>query len=403
MIRNARKTFLPFALPSISEEGIEAVTEVLRSGWITSGPKVQQFEMEFSDYVQSDPNISIESMAVSSATAGLHLALDAIGFNSDSSAITSSVTFTATAEVICYFGGEPILTDVSSDSNNMTAETLVESIDKNCIVKNGKLYSKNTGKMVRAVLPVHLAGASCDIEEIIKTARKYDLYVIEDAAHAFPAVHKDRMIGNWGDFTVFSFYATKGITTGEGGMITTPHRHFAEKIRRTRLHGINKHAFDRPSWYYEVTEAGYKYNMTDISAALGITQLRESSDFWNRRTEIALKYIEEWKSIPGLKLPNPEKNGIHSWHLFRVELDPSVARMGRDSLCEELKDRNIGTSLHFIPLFEHPYYRKTYHYQRDEFPNACKMYDRCLSLPLFAGMTDEDVDDVIFAVKSILS
>lgn len=402
MIRTQRKTFLPFALPKISEEGIEEVTQVLRSGWITSGPKVKQFEMEFTDYLKSDREKPIESIAVNSATAGLHLALDAIGFDCNSSAITSSVTFTATAEVVCYFGGEPILTDVCEKTNNMTPETLVSSIQKYCVEKNGKLYSKNTGKLVKAVLPVHIAGDSCRMDEIIPIARKYDLYVIEDAAHAFPAVYKNKLIGEWGDFTVFSFYATKGITTGEGGMITTPHKHFVDKIRRTRLHGINKQAFDRPSWYYEVTEAGYKYNMTDIAAALGLSQLKEAHEFWNRRTEIAMHYLREWKGIPGLKLPSKSEEGIHSWHLFRIELDPLLAKKGRDSLCEELRDRNIGSSLHFIPLFEHPYYRKTFRFQRDEYPKACQMYDRCLSLPLFAGMTDDDVEDVVSAVKSIL-
>ncbi|MCC5815384.1 MAG: DegT/DnrJ/EryC1/StrS family aminotransferase [Leptospira sp.] len=402
MIRTARKTFLPFALPTISEEAIEEVTQVLRSGWITSGPKVKQFEMEFSDYIQSSNHNTIESVAVSSATAGLHLALSAIGFDRDSAAITTSVTFTASAEVICYFDGEPILTDVSGSNNNMTGELLLQTIDQFCKIKDGKLYSKKTGKHVKAIIPVHIAGDPCEMEEIISIARKFNLYVIEDAAHAFPAVYKNQMIGTWGDFTVFSFYATKGITTGEGGMLTTSNKKFADAIRRSRLHGINKQAFDRPSWYYEVTDTGFKYNMPDIAAALGIVQLKEAHSFWNRREEIALRYINEWKSIPGLKLPHATENGRHSWHLFRIELDPSIAKVGRDSLCEELKDRNIGSSLHFIPLFEHSYYKKKFNYLRDHYPNACQMYDRCLSLPLFAGMTDSDVEDVVTAVKSIL-
>jgi dTDP-4-amino-4,6-dideoxygalactose transaminase len=397
MQRTSRKTFLPFALPSISEQAIEEVTNVLRSGWVTSGPKVKQFEMEFADYLGTQ-----HAIAVNSATGGLHLALDAIGFDRNSAAITSAVTFTATAEVICYFGGEPILTDVDPDSNNMTPELFLQAIQERCVIKKGKLFSKNTGKQVRAVLPVHLAGASCDMDGINPIAKKYGLYVIEDAAHSFPAIYKNQMIGTISDFTVFSFYATKGITTGEGGMVTTLHSEFADKIRRTRLHGINKTAYDRPSWYYEVTEAGYKYNMTDIAAAIGIVQLHEAHEFWERRTEIAKRYLEAFQNIKGMKLPKEDPFGKHSWHLFRIELDPSVAKLGRDSLCEELKERNIGSSLHFIPLFEHGYYKRTFQYTREDYPNACRMYDRCLSLPLFAGMTESDIRDVIQAVQEIM-
>ena len=398
MIRTVRKTFLPFALPSISEEAIDEVSHVLRSGWITSGPKVKEFELEFGEFLEAP-----HSVAVNSATAGLHLALEAIGFDQNSAAITTSVTFTATAEVICYFGGEPILTDVDPLYNNMDSKSLELAIKKFCIKRNNKLYSKKTKKQVKAILPVHIAGATCDLDSISAIAKKYGLYVIEDAAHAFPAIHKDRFIGNHSDFTVFSFYATKGITTGEGGMVTTPHSHFADRIRRTRLHGINKESFDRPSWYYEVTDPGFKYNMTDISAALGLVQLKEANSFWYRRREIAHQYIQAFQNIAGLSLPTDLEWGSHSWHLFRIELDPGLAKVGRDSLCVELKDRNIGSSLHFIPIFEHSFYRKQFDYNREDYPYACKMYDRCLSLPLFAGMKDEDVTDVIRAVKEILT
>lgn len=208
----SRKTFLPFALPSISEDAIEEVAQVLRSGWVTSGPKVKQFEMEFGDFVGSK-----ETIAVNSATAGLHLALEAIGMTSEDAAITSSITFTATAEVICYFGAEPILTDVDPIHNLMTPNSLRETIESKCKWNGKELKSKKTGKRIKAIMPVHLAGYTCDMEGLISIAKEYNLYVIEDAAHAFPAVHKDKMIGTWGDFTVFSFYATKGITTGEGG------------------------------------------------------------------------------------------------------------------------------------------------------------------------------------------
>ncbi|WP_411824202.1 DegT/DnrJ/EryC1/StrS family aminotransferase [Leptospira sp. 'Mane'] len=393
-----RKTFLPFALPSISEDAIEEVAQVLRSGWVTSGPKVKQFEMEFADFVGS-PN----AIAVNSATAGLHLALEAIGLTENDAVITSSITFTATTEVVCYFHAEPILTDVDPINNLLTPELLQTTIDTRCVWDGKILKTKSTGKQVRAVMPVHLAGYTCDMEGIQKITKKYKLVIIEDAAHAFPAVHKNKMIGNWGDFTVFSFYATKGITTGEGGMITTANATAADRIRKMRLHGINRDAFNRPGWYYEVVDAGYKYNMTDIQAALGVVQLKESHAFWERRIEIAKHYNEEFKNLKGLILPKEDTNGQHSWHLYRVELDTKLAKLGRDSFVEELKDRNIGTSLHFIPIFEHPYYKKTFGFNRSEYPNACKMYDRAVSLPLFAGMTKTDEKDVIDAVKDLLS
>ncbi len=393
----SRKTYLPFALPSISEEAIEEVAQVLRSGWVTSGPKTKQFEIEFAHFIGTQ-----EAVAVNSATAGLHLALEAIGVDENSAVITSCVTFTATTEVICYFKAEPILSDVDPITNNITVATLKDTIQSRCKWDGKILSCLKTGKTVRAIMPVHLAGYSCDMEGILELAKFYGLYVIEDAAHSFPAIHKGKMIGTWGDFTVFSFYATKGITTGEGGMVTSRHSHLLDRIKKMRLHGINRDAFNRPGWYYEVVDAGYKYNLTDIQAALGIVQLREANQFWKRRTEIAHRYLETFQGIPGMALPPEDLDGKHSWHLFRVKIDSEKAKVGRDTLVEELKDRNIGTSLHFIPIFEHPYYKKTFGYESKDFPVAKAMYDRSVSLPLFAGMTKEDEDDVINAVKEVL-
>lgn len=391
-----RKEFLPFALPKISEASINEVVEVLKSGWITQGPKVKEFETKFGEFV-----IEKEAIALNSATAGLHLCLEAIGLTSNDAVITSSVTFTASVEVICYFGAEPILTDVDPVTNLMTVETILLRIEKDCKFENGKLIHKATSKVIKAIIPVHLAGYTCDMEGMISICKKYNLFLIEDAAHAFPAKHKNKMIGAWGDFTVFSFYATKGITTGEGGMVTTRHKDYADRIRLMRLHGINRDSYNRPSWYYEVVEAGFKYNLTDIAAAIGIHQLNEACLFWERRTEIALRYNQEFKNLNGLKLPIQDENGIHSWHLYRIEIDPKIAGFGRDTLAEELKEKNIGCSLHFIPIYEHPFYKKNYNFNRVEFPNANKMYEKCLSLPLFAKMTDEDMFDVIDSVKSI--
>jgi len=396
-MRTMRKTFLPFALPSISEEAIEEVAAVLRSGWVTSGPKVKQFEKEFAEFVGAS-----QAIALNSATAGLHLALEAIGLTDEDAVITSSVTFTASAEVICYFGALPLLTDVDPIHNIMTPKTLTDLIERECSWNGNILTHNSTGKKIRALIPVHLAGFTCDMESLIEIADRYNLYVIEDAAHAFPAIHKSRMIGVWGDFTVFSFYATKGITTGEGGMVTTNHSELADRIRLMRLHGINRDSYNRPGWYYEVVEAGFKYNMTDIAAALGIVQLHEANGFWARREEIALRYNSAFSELSGVKLPLPDEKGRHSWHLYRIEIDPKFAKMTRDNFVEELKERNIGTSLHFIPIFEHPYYKKNYNFNRENFPNACRMYEKALSLPLFAGMTDEDVNDVVSAVKELL-
>ncbi|HMV80161.1 MAG TPA: DegT/DnrJ/EryC1/StrS family aminotransferase [Leptospiraceae bacterium] len=399
MSRTIRKHFLPFALPCISEEAIEEVSQVIRSGWVTSGPKVKEFEEKFKVFTGAK-----DAVALNSATAGLHLALETINLSESEAVITSSVTFTATAEVACYFKADVLLTDVDPDTNLMTSKTLEETIERDCFVDSGFLRVKSNGKVVRAIMPVHLAGHTCDMPAILEIAKTYGLYVIEDAAHAFPAVHRNRMIGTWGDFTVFSFYATKGITTGEGGMVTVREDlDSADRIRLMRLHGINRDAYERPSWFYEVVEAGYKYNLTDIAAALGVVQLKEANDLWNRRRQIAEYYNSRFSDIPGLKLPPEDSFGEHSWHLYRIEIDPETAKMNRDEFCTRLKERNIGTSLHFIPIFEHPYYKRTFNYKKEHYPNASAMYSRALSLPLFAGMNDEDTEDVVREVRDLLS
>ena len=369
----------------------------MRSGWITSGPKVSEFEEKFAEYVGADIGI-----AVNSATAGIHLALESIGITNKDAVITTAVTFTATVEAICYFGALPLLTDVDVDNNLMTVSAIEALIDRECSLYRGKLKHNKSGKIIKAIIPVHLAGKTCDMESLVELAAKYKLKVIEDAAHAFPARHKDKMIGNWGDLTVFSFYATKGITTGEGGMVTTNNISYADRIRLMRLHGINRDAYNRPGWYYEVIAPGYKYNMTDIAAAIGLVQLKESPSFWKRRKEIADRYLKAFEELQGVKLPSEADNEEHSWHLFRIEIDPHQARIGRDTFVEEMKERNIGTSLHFIPIYEHPYYKKTYSFQKKNFRNSVKMYDRTVSLPMFFGMSDDDVDDVIYAVRELL-
>ncbi|TGK12122.1 DegT/DnrJ/EryC1/StrS family aminotransferase [Leptospira fletcheri] len=393
----ARKTFLPFALPLISERAVEEVAAVLRSGWVTSGPKVREFEEEFARYTGAE-----YALALNSATAGLHLALEAIGLCSEDAVFVPAVTFTATAETVCYFGAEPILTDVDPIFNLMTESTLREAIRRECVLSKGNLVHKKTGKTVRAIMPVHLAGAVCEMDALNSIAKEYHLYVIEDSAHAFPAAYKGRRIGTLGDFTVFSFYATKGITTGEGGMVTTRHPHFAERIKLMRLHGINRETFDRPGWYYEVVSPGFKYNMSDIAAAIGVVQLSEAEELWKRRILISEIYRSEFSDLPFLHLPLPANDGDHSWHLFRVEVDRVRGKIDRDILCSELKKRNIGCSLHFIPLYEHPFYQR-FGYDKKHYPNTDAMFQRTLSLPLFPGMTDGDIEDVVAAVRDVFS
>lgn len=388
-----RKHFLPFALPAISEQAIEEVVSVLRSGWVTSGPKVVEFEEKFLQYIGSD-----HAIALNSATAGLHLCLEAIGMTGQDAAIVPSVTFTATAEVVCYFGATPLLTDVDPENNLLTPEILDDFLQRECDLSGKYPVHKKTQKSIKAVLPVHLAGYTCDMAGILTVAKKHELYVIEDAAHAFPAIHRGLKIGNWGDFTVFSFYATKGITTGEGGMVTTNHKSFADRIRLMRLHGIDKTAFDRRGWHYQVVEAGYKYNLTDIAAALGLVQLAEAEQLWQRRKQIAFSYLSAFADIPGLKLPTQDANGVHSWHLFRVQIE---AGRDRDEVALALKEKKIGTSLHFIPLFEHPYYQNKFSLQKQDYPHSCDMYQKTLSLPIYPLMSDEDIADVIHAMKLI--
>lgn len=385
-IEHQRKEFLPFHQPFIGDEEIQEVVDTLKSGWITTGPKTKLFEDKFRDYVGSKCAI-----AVNSCTAALHLALVAAGIGPGDEVITTPYTFAATGEVILMVGAKPIFVDVLEDSVN---------IDPAEIKKAVTLKTK-------AIIPVHFAGHPCRMSEIIEIAKEHNLIVIEDAAHAIGAKYKDKKIGNIGDITAFSFYAIKNMTTGEGGMITTNDNELAEKMKILSLHGISKDAWKRysasGSWYYEILYAGYKYNMMDLQAAIGIHQLAKLEAFWAIRQKYARMYHHAFSDMPEIKTPIPYDNGKHAWHLYVIQIDPNALSIGRNQFIEALKAENIGTSVHFIPLHLHPYYKKTYGYKLGDYPRAERIYSNAISLPIFPKMTEEDVTDVINAVKKTVS
>jgi dTDP-4-amino-4,6-dideoxygalactose transaminase len=379
--------FLPFALPDIGEEEVQEVVSSLRSGWITTGGKTKQFEQDFSDYLGT----GLESISVNSATAGLHLALEACGIKEGDEVLTTPYTFTATAEVIRYLGAHPVFVDIDKDTFNIDPKLL-----------EAKLTSKT-----KAIIPVHFAGLACNMIEILEFAKKHNLKVIEDAAHSLPTKYKGRMIGTLeSDVTVFSFYATKTITTGEGGMIVTKNPEIAKRCRTMRLHGISRDAFDRytskkPSWYYEVVAPGFKYNLTDIASSIGIHQLKKADRFQARREEMALKYMDAFKELDLIMPPKAEAGDLHSWHLFVMRLGESV-KTSRADFIQEMSNMGIACSVHFIPLHIQPYWRETYNLQEDDFPNALNNFIHAVSLPLYTKMTDDDQNRVIKAVKTII-
>lgn len=381
-----RQTFLPFALPDVDDTELQQIKEALDSGWITTGPKTHQFEAEFAAAVGAK-----HAVAVNSCTAAMHLALEAIGLQRGDEVITTPYTFAATAEVIRYFDARPVLVD----------------IDPRCLNMDPSLLAAAITPRTRAIIPVHVAGQPAALDEIHAVARRHGLPVIEDAAHAFPTRYKDRMIGSLSEFTCFSFYATKTLTTGEGGMICTENDAWAERCRIMALHGISKDAWKRytaeGSWYYEIIAPGYKYNMTDIAAAMGLAQLRKAHRMWQRRREIAARFNQAFGGLPQLQIPHDRADCRHAWQLYMLRLNLEGLRIGRAEFIEELRRRNIGVSVHFIPLHIHPYYRETYGCRPEDFPVAYREYQREISLPIYSKMSDADVEDVIDAVTQIVA
>ena len=382
------RPLLKFAQPSISEDEINEVVECLRSGWWTTGPRCRRFEQEFANFVGAK-----HALAVNSATAGLHLALEAIGVEPQDKVVTTPYTFTATAEVVRYLGADPLFVDIDPVTFNIDSNAVETALRRNNDIK--------------AILPVHFAGQACAMDDIIESARKHGVRVVEDAAHALPTTHHGRMVGSIGDITAFSFYVTKTISTGEGGMAVTNDDRLASRMRTMRLHGISHDAFDRytaekPSWYYEIVAPGFKYNLTDIAAAIGIHQLRKVRQFAARRRRIAERYANELAGLP-LKLPaTAEPKDDHAWHLFVIRLDLRRLDITRNRFIELLAEEGIGRSVHFIPLHIQPYWRDRYGFSPTDFPRALEAYESAVSLPIYPAMSDDDVGRVINAVRDIL-
>jgi dTDP-4-amino-4,6-dideoxygalactose transaminase len=379
---HTRSEYLPYCLPMISQEEIEEVIDSLRSGWITTGPKVKRFEEAFAVYVGAK-----HAVALSSCTAALHLALTVIGVGPGDEVIVPTLTFCSTGNVVVHLGAKPVLVDV-----NERMQICLEAVRR--------VISPRT----RAIIPVHYAGQACDLDEIIELAGSYGIPVLEDAAHAAGSDYKGRKIGTHGLAAAFSFYATKNMTTGEGGMLTTNNDAIASKARLLALHGMSRDAWKRyaqaGSWYYEICEAGYKYNMTDLQAAIGIHQLRQLDAFNARRYECAQRYSAAFQDLPFI-LPSERPDRNHTYHLYAIQLQQNALSIDRAHFIKELAERNIGASVHFIPLHRHPLYQNRYGYSSADFPVAESIYRGLISLPLYPKMSDEDTDDVIHAVREI--
>lgn len=398
-----KQNFIPFALPSIGEEEIEAVVATMKSGWLTTGPRTKAFEQAFAAAVGAR-----HALAVNSATGGLHLAMEAAGIGADDLVLVPTWTFTATAEVVRYLGAHPVFIDVEPDTLNIDVRLLEQRIHE---------LKREHGTRLKAIVPVHFAGQACEMDAILDIAETHGLTVIEDAAHAFPttvtsrAVHdcerRSRKIGAVGHASVFSFYATKTLATGEGGMVTTDDDRIAERVRLMRLHGISRDVWNRytstkPSWYYEVVAPGYKYNLTDIASAIGLVQLSRSQSFQGRRESIAKHYHAAFQGHPALEIPVHRHPGdVHAWHLYVLRLNLERLTIDRNCFIEEMAQRGVGCSVHFIPLHMQPYWRERYDLDPAAFPVATREFERVVSLPIYPDMDDGRVQRVIEAVLDI--
>jgi dTDP-4-amino-4,6-dideoxygalactose transaminase len=382
---NRPTDFIPFYRPSIDREEEEAVLSVLRSGWLTTGEVTLQFEREFAERCGVD-----HALAVSSATAGLHLCLEAAGVRENTKVATSPYTFAATAEVIRYLGADPLFVDVETDSCNLSPPLLEQALEGD--------------PSVAAVIPVHVGGLPCRMDEILEMAETHGALVIEDAAHCLPREDQGKAPGTLGAMGVYSFYATKPITTGEGGMVVTRDGELARRMSMMRLHGIDRDVWNRytsrdASWYYEVREPGYKYNLTDLASSLGRVQLRKSEGFYLARRRIAGRYLEALADLDYLRLPREQVG--HSWHLFQIRLVLSRLGVDRDRFIDALMERGIGVSVHFIPLHLMPYYRQTYGLKERDFPNSLQCYRETISLPIYPDLQEQQVERVIAAIREI--
>lgn len=381
----AAPPFLPFHRPCIGQEEIDAVADTLRSGWLTMGPKTRAFEGSFSAAVGAPA-----AVAVSSATAGLHLALNAVGVGPGDDVLVPTLTFTATAAAVVHAGGRPVLVDCEPDTLNISAADA----------------ERKWTPRTKAIVPVHFAGHPCEMDPILALARERGAAVVEDAAHALPARYRGRWIGSIGDLTVFSFYATKNLTTGEGGMVTTADEALAERVRVRRLHGMTRDAWKRygegGTWRYDVSYPGFKYNMTDLNAALGLVQLRRLPDSHRERVRLVDCYRAVLSDVEALELPCCQPHVEHAWHLFTVRVRAEQLNIGRDEVISELAAAGIGTSVHFIPLHEHSYYRDALGVRLEELPCASAEWRRLISLPLYPGLTAGEVGRVAETLRGIV-
>jgi dTDP-4-amino-4,6-dideoxygalactose transaminase len=379
-----RDSFLPYCLPFIGEEEIAEVADSLRSGWVTTGPKVQRFEQEFAAYTGAR-----HAVAVNSCTAALHVSLAALGVGPGDEVIVPTLTFCATANVVVHLGAKPVIVDV----------------DRNFQI-DPEGVRRAIGARTKAIIPVHYGGQACALREILELAGSHGIPVIEDAAHAAGAEYAGSRIGTHGRAACFSFYAIKNMTTGEGGMITTNDDGLAARLRLLSLHGMSRDAWKRyteaGSWHYEVLEPGYKYNMTDMQAALGIHQLRRLDGFIRRRQEIAAVFDEAFSNLQELLLPARLPGRNHTFHLYPIRIEVGRLQLNRSEFIEQLRARNIGASVHFIPLHRHQFYRERYGYRPQQFPVAEEIFRGLLSLPLYPKMTGRDARDVVAAVREVV-
>jgi dTDP-4-amino-4,6-dideoxygalactose transaminase len=360
---------------------VNAVSDVIRSGWLTMGPKTFEFEKEFAKYAGAK-----HAIAVSTGTAALHLSLEAVGIRAGDEVLLPTTTFTATAEAVTYLGARPVLVDVDPATMNMDPNDAARRITQK----------------TRAIIPVHLGGQPCDMDEIHALGRMHNLRVIEDAAHALPSEYKGKRVGQISEFTCFSFYATKTLTTGEGGMVTTDNSEAADRIRLMRLHGIERDAWKRyrgdGSWFYEVLEAGFKYNLTDLQSAMGLVQLAKNDDMKQAREEIARRYSAAFSSLEELVIPVVRQDRSTSWHLYVLRLRLDRLNKDRNGFIQALHQRGVSCSVHFIPLHLQPYYQRAFGYKHGDFPIAEREYHSCFSLPIYPGMTEAEINHVISAV-----
>ena len=395
---------VPFFRPTITEDEIASVVACLRSGWLTTGPNTRDFEAEFARYVGAK-----HAIALNSCTAALHLALEAVGLRRDELVIVPTMTFAATAEVVRYFDAVPVFVDCDPVTQGIDLAAARRTLEQLRAQQPVAGLKPPYGR-VRAIIPMHFAGQMVDVDAVRALAQDFELSVIEDAAHTLPAYfrsHADapwRAVGTTADVTCFSFYANKCITTGEGGMAVTDDDALAERMRLMSLHGMSKDAWKRytsaGSWYYEVVAPGFKYNLTDIASALGRVQLSRADELWAARRAVVEMYYAALADIPGLELPVEAANRKHAWHLFSIKLDRAVWP-SRDAFIDGLKERGIGASVHWMPLHMQPYYRETYNIAPETFPVAAGLWPRLVTLPLFPGMTREDVDLVASAIRAM--